>query len=89
MDGTKRLIAEATEGSVAHQPPTERLKTATWRLATDVVARTANTETRIAVVERVAHRLCATPAQEALAWLHAKGPNVFPIPGSVNPAKSH
>ena len=38
-------------------------------------------------VERVAHRLCATPAQEALAWLHAKGPNVFPIPGSVNPAR--
>lgn len=54
VDGTKRLIAEATEGSVAHQPPTENLKTATWRLATDVVARTANTETRIAVVERVA-----------------------------------
>ena len=54
VDGTKRLIAEATEGSVAHQPPTESLKTATWRLATDVVARTANTETRVAVVERVA-----------------------------------
>ena len=54
VDGTKRLIAEATEGSVAHQPPTESLKTATWRQATDVVARTANTETRIAVVERVA-----------------------------------
>ena len=42
---------------------------------------------KVAVVERVAHRLCATPAQEALAWLHAKGPNVFPIPGSVNPAR--
>ncbi len=53
VDGTKRLIAEATEGSVAHQPPTESLKTATWRLATDVVVRTENSETRIAAVERV------------------------------------
>jgi predicted RecB family nuclease len=52
--GIKRLIAEAPEGSVAHEPPTESLKTATWRLATDVVVRTENSETRIAVVERVA-----------------------------------
>lgn len=53
VNGIKRLIAEAPEGSVAHEPLAGSLKTATWRLATNVVARTANTETRIAVVERV------------------------------------
>jgi len=51
--GIKRLIAEAPDGSVALAPPAENLKTATWRLATDIAARAANTETRIPVIERV------------------------------------
>ena len=54
VEGVKRMIAETPEGSVAHKPLAGSLKTATWRLSTDVVARTANTETRLAVVERMA-----------------------------------
>lgn len=53
VEGVKRLIAEAPEGSVAREPPTESLKMATWRLATDVIVRTENRETQIAAVERV------------------------------------
>ena len=36
----------------------------------------------VAVVKDVATRHGATPAQVALAWLLAKGPNIVPIPGS-------
>ena len=36
----------------------------------------------VAVVQDVATRHGATPAQVALAWLLAKGPNIVPIPGS-------
>jgi len=35
----------------------------------------------------VARRVGATPAQVALAWLYQKGDDVFPIPGSTNPAR--
>ncbi|WP_079178186.1 aldo/keto reductase [Streptomyces mangrovisoli] len=36
-------------------------------------------------VRAVADRLGATPAQAALAWLHAQGPYVVPIPGTKTP----
>ena len=42
---------------------------------------------KLAAVEAVAKRLGATPAQVSLAWLHAKGADVFPIPGSRSPAR--
>ncbi|WP_028800061.1 aldo/keto reductase [Streptomyces sp. 142MFCol3.1] len=36
-------------------------------------------------VREVADRICATPAQIALAWLTAQGPHVVPIPGTKTP----
>ncbi len=36
----------------------------------------------VAKVRAMADRLDATPGQVALAWLHAKGDDVFPIPGT-------
>jgi len=54
VEGVKRLTAEAPEGSIALAPPTGSLRTAPWRWATDGVARSANTETGVAVVECVA-----------------------------------
>lgn len=44
-------------------------------------ARAANTRI-VEVVERVARRHGATPAQVALAWTLAAGPHVLPIPGT-------
>ncbi len=35
-----------------------------------------------AAVRRMASRLEATPAQVALAWLLAKGPDIVPVPGT-------
>eukprot|EP01034_Spumella_vulgaris_P043316 gene43316-53779_t len=34
------------------------------------------------VFSEIAARKNCTPAQLALAWLHAQGPDVFPIPGT-------
>lgn len=36
----------------------------------------------VAEVERVAADLGVTPAQVALAWVHAQGPDIVPIPGT-------
>jgi aryl-alcohol dehydrogenase-like predicted oxidoreductase len=44
-----------------------------------------NLEANIAIVERVgrmAKEKRVTPAQLALAWVHAQGADVFPIPGT-------
>ena len=38
--------------------------------------------TRVAALRRVADALGITPAQLALAWLLAQGPDVVPIPGT-------
>ena len=38
-------------------------------------------------VEDVAQRHGCTPAQVALAWLLAQGPEIIPIPGTRSPAK--
>ena len=38
-------------------------------------------------VREVARRYGATPAQTALAWLLAKGPDVVPIPGTTRPER--
>ena len=35
-------------------------------------------------VKKVAARHDATPGQIALAWLHAQGDDVFPIPGDFS-----
>lgn len=88
----RRLLAHQPRslGGAAALPAPEALALTDFRRMSPRFAEPANLEAnkaKVAVVERVAHRLCATPAQEALAWLHAKGPNVFPIPGSVNPAR--
>ena len=52
----------------------------------DPVALAAN-KAKLASVEAVAKRLGLTAAQVSLAWLYGKGPDVFPIPGSRNPAR--
>ena len=88
----RRLLAHQPRslGGAAALPAPEALALTDFRRMSPRFAEPANLEAnkaKVAVVERVAHRLGATPAQEALAWLHAKGPNVFPIPGSVNPAR--
>ena len=36
----------------------------------------------VAVIEAIARARDATPAQVALAWVHAQGPDVVPIPGT-------
>jgi|SRR5438067_2483662 len=36
----------------------------------------------VAVIEEIARARDATPAQVALAWVHAQGPDVVPIPGT-------
>jgi predicted RecB family nuclease len=63
VEGVKRLIADAPEGSVALAPRPESLKMATWRLATDVIIRTENRETQIAAVERVPSEVRGKSAQ--------------------------
>ena len=52
MEGIKRLIAEMPDGERVVAPPTENLKTVTWRMAADLLARALNLETRIPIVER-------------------------------------
>ena len=37
-------------------------------------------------VQAIADRKCITVGQLALAWLHAQGPDVIPIPGTTKPA---
>ncbi|MBD5634082.1 MAG: aldo/keto reductase [Candidatus Eremiobacteraeota bacterium] len=49
------------------------------RFAADNAARN---ESLVAVVQRVAKRRGATPAQVALAWVLAKGDDIVPIPGT-------
>lgn len=38
-------------------------------------------------VQALAHTLCATPAQVALAWVMSRGANVVPIPGTRSPSR--
>lgn len=52
MEGIKRLIVEMPDGERVVAPPTENLKTVTWRMAADLLARALNLETRIPIVER-------------------------------------
>lgn len=52
VEGIKRLIAEMPDGERVVAPPTENLKTVTWRMAADLLARAPNLETRIPIVER-------------------------------------
>jgi len=52
VEGIKRLIAEMPDGERVVAPPTENLKTVTWRMAADLLARALNLETRIPIVER-------------------------------------
>ncbi len=53
VEGINRVNANALDGEVTAAPPPESMKTATWRWATDVIARAENIEARIPVVERV------------------------------------
>ena len=83
-------ISRGLLGGAAALPAPEALAPTDFRRMSPRFAEPANLEAnkaKVAVVERVAQRLGATPAQVALAWLHAKGPDVFPIPGSVNPVR--
>jgi aryl-alcohol dehydrogenase-like predicted oxidoreductase len=70
LTGTIRTLDALDENDVRrHQP----------RLQGD------NLERNIAIVERIdaiAAEQDATPAQIALAWLHAQGEDVVPIPGT-------
>ena len=65
-------------------PPTDFRKM--WPRTADPAALAAN-KAKAAVVAKVAARLGATSAQVALAWVHAQGSDVFPIPGSRDPAR--
>ena len=51
-EGIKRLVAEVPEGERVVAPPTENLKTATWRVAADLRVQAPNIDTRIPIVER-------------------------------------
>lgn len=52
LSGIGRLTAELPDGAWAVAPPMEKLKTATWQLATDVPVLTGKLETRLHAVER-------------------------------------
>ena len=52
VEGIKRLVTEMPDGERVVAPPTENLKTVTWRMAADLLARAPNLETRIPIVER-------------------------------------
>ena len=53
VEGIKRLAAEVPDGERLVAPPTENLKTATWRMAVDLAARASDLDARIPIVERV------------------------------------
>lgn len=46
-----------------------------------------NNNDKVAAVEALASKKGCTPAQIALAWLHSKGKDIFPIPGTRSPAR--
>jgi len=53
LEGIKRLVSEVPDAECVSASLTMNLKTATWRMAADLSARSPNLETRIAIVERV------------------------------------
>jgi len=53
VEGIKRLVAGVPDGGRVVASPTENLKAATWRMATDLPAQAPNLEARIPIVERM------------------------------------
>ncbi|CAK4516134.1 unnamed protein product [Aphanomyces euteiches] len=47
----------------------------------------AESKAKVAGFFAIAHEKGCTPAQLALAWVHAQGPDVFPIPGTKSSAR--
>jgi aryl-alcohol dehydrogenase-like predicted oxidoreductase len=83
-------ISRGLLGGSAALPAAEALAPTDFRRIAPRFNDAANLEAnkaKVAVVEAVARRVGATPAQVALAWLYQKGDDVFPIPGSTNPAR--
>ncbi len=62
-EGIKRLVAKVPEGKRAVAPPTENLKTATWRVAAELRVQSQNLETQIPIVERAPSAGQGKPAQ--------------------------
>ncbi|WP_104090205.1 aldo/keto reductase [Arthrobacter sp. GMC3] len=95
-DGTLDLLKELGIGFVPYSPLGRGLLTGTlrsldqldaddWRRSNPRFAGDALGQNlvRLAEVENIAEEAGATPAQVALAWLLAKGPNYSPIPGTI------
>ena len=93
--------AELGVAIVAYSPLARRLLTGAWRSRealdkTDrrlmmprwAPATLESNVTRMSSLGDLAAKKGCTPAQLCLAWLLAKGPNIFPIPGSKTPARA-
>jgi predicted RecB family nuclease len=62
-EGVQRLVAAAGDGVAATTPGTDNLKTATWRLAVDLLLETETMASRLHAVERVPSEGRGRPAQ--------------------------
>jgi hypothetical protein len=63
VEGIKRLVADAPDAKRVAASPTKNLKTATWKMAANLPARTPNLETQIPIVERAPSAVRGKAAQ--------------------------